>query len=366
MRQPLYIHAAVAISPQQTFEAGSFLKPIQTSDNNMLYVQEAPYARYISPVAIRRMSRIMKVTISAAMECLNQANIKTPDAIITGTGRGGVTDMEVFVKDLIRLDEGAMNPTAFIQSTYNSPNGWIAMQSGSTGYNQTYVHRGCSFELALLDAQMLLAESDGLNVLVGCYDEMTEEYFTIRSKRGYWKKEHLNSGDLFLHSTSAGTIGGEGAAFFVLNNKPDRASACIEALSIIHNANSETLTSAVLNVLADAGLTLADLSLILTGLNGDVSQSSLYEGVLTISPESVPIAVFKHLSGEYDTAGGFALWLGNHIIAGNELSNSLLLFKGGDLSRNLPHRLDTILIINHFILGTASVTLLKRAHATSH
>lgn len=360
MRQPLYIHAAVAISPQQTFDEDSFLRPIRTSDDHKLYVLDAPYAKYISPVAIRRMSRIMKVTISAAMECLNRAGIKTPDAIITGTGRGGVTDMEVFVKDLIRLEEGPMNPTAFIQSTYNSPNGWIAMQSGSTGYNQTYVHRGCSFELALLDAQMLLAEPGGpKNILVGCYDEMTEEYFTIRSKRGYWKREPLNSKDLFLHGNTAGTIGGEGSAFFLLNDEPINASASIEALSIIHHADSNTLKDAIVKMMSDAQIALGDISLVLVGLNGDVSQSTLYDGILAVLPEAITIATFKNLCGEYDTATGFSLWLGNHLLITNSLTNEMLLHKG----LNTPSAIDTILIINHFILGTASVILLKRPNS---
>src|SRR5690349_8280470 len=117
MKQALYIRAATAISPQQSFAPEGFLNPLITSNNGRLYAIDAPYDQYISPVAIRRMSRIMKMTISAAMQCLSEAGVKTPDAIITGTGRGGVTDMEVSVKDMIRLEEGSMNPTAFIQST---------------------------------------------------------------------------------------------------------------------------------------------------------------------------------------------------------------------------------------------------------
>jgi hypothetical protein len=195
-----------------------------------------------------------------------------------------------------------------------------------------------------------------MNILVGCYDEMTEEYFTIRSKRGYWKKELFNSQELFAYSHSLGTIGGEGAAFFALSNEKEGASAYIQSLSIIHNANSKTLTDAVSRLLADAQLTFADISLALTGLNGDISQSSLYDEILASVPESLPVAVFKHLSGEYDTATGFALWLGNHLIITNQLPKQLLLHKSGAT----PNKMDTLLIINHFILGTASITLLRR------
>jgi 3-oxoacyl-(acyl-carrier-protein) synthase len=301
----------------------------------------------------------MKITISAAMQCLKEAGIKTPDAIITGTGRGGVTDMEVSVKDMIRLDEGAMNPTAFIQSTYNSPNGWIAMQSGCTCYNQTFVHRGCSFELALFDAQMLMAEANGSkrNVLVGCYDEMTEEYFIIRGKRGYWKKEPINSATLLQHTDSPGTIGGEGAAFFLLSNEqPQRPATRIEALKIVHNATSESLAATVYQMLNEAGIAAEELSLVLTGLNGDSLQSKLYEEALSTLPKSLPIAGFKHLCGEYDTAAGFGLWLINQLLTTGILPNGLLLTTAEP--KSMPF--SKVLFINHFILGTASVLLASR------
>lgn len=358
MNQPLFIHAATAISPQQSFDREQFLKPMISSGNRRLYALEAPYAQYISPVAIRRMSRIMKMTISAAMQCLKEAAITTPDAIITGTGRGGVTDMETFVKDLIRLDEEALNPTAFIQSTYNSPNGWIAMQSACTAYNQTYVHRGCSFELAMLDAQMLLAEASTPQfLLVGSYDELTEEYFTIRGKRGYWKASDIDSAGLLQLPPGQGTISGEGANFFVVSNVPGEAGTPrLEAISIVHNASGASLCDSMCEILRESKVLITDISLVIIGKNGDERQSRVYEEVLQMLPETVPVAGFKHLCGEYDTASGFALWLANYIFNSEADLNGMLL-RGNN---NSSQKLDTILLINNFILGSASIMLLRR------
>jgi 3-oxoacyl-[acyl-carrier-protein] synthase II len=351
----MYIHAATAISPQDSFSRSEFLKHIYGSETGKLYVVEAPYNKYISPVAIRRMSRILKITISAAMQCLAEAGLKTPDAIITGTGRGGVTDMEVFVKDLIRLEEEALNPTGFIQSTYNSPNGWIAMQSGCTSYNQTYVHRGCSFELALQDAQMLLAESNtSPKVLIGSYDEMTEDYFIIRSKRGYWKNETIDSSQLFEHSGTRGTIGGEGSAFFLLSNDSSGATSCVRGLRIVHAATSEKIADAVAQVLKEAGKTIDQMSLVLTGLNGDVEQATLYDQTLDSLPKTVPIGVFKHLCGEYDTATGFGLWLVNYILESGTIPE-VIKWKG-----EASQPLTNVLFVNHYILGSSSVLLISK------
>jgi len=360
MRQPLYIRSATAISPQQTFRREDFLQPVLSNDTGKLYALEAPYSQYISPVAIRRMSRILKMTISTAMQCLKEAGVTTPDAILTGTGRGSVTDMEQFVKDMIRLDEAAMNPTLFIQSTYNSPNGWIAMQSACTGYNQTYVHRGCSFELALQDAQMMMAESENpLSVLAGCYDEMTEEYYLIRGKRDYWKTESFRSMNLFDHGFTAGTIGGEGSAFFMLSNEAAMSQAVITDLSIIYRATREALLQSVMQLLASWGMHPEDISVVLTGLNGDVLQSSLYEEALGAFPADTCIAGFKHLCGEYDTATGFAVWLADHMIR-QQYTLEVTLLRGIP-----PARIQHILIINHYIHGTASVMLLSHVMHSS-
>jgi len=355
MRQELFIQSAVAISPQLSFDRNNFLKPAVYQQNGKLFAVDIEYRNYISPVAIRRMSRIMQMTISTAMEALKVAGISSPDAIITGTGRGGVTDMEHFVKDMIRLDEGPMNPTQFIQSTYNSPNGWIAMQSTSTGYNQTYVHRGSSFELALLDAQMMMAETgEPLHILAGCFDELTEEYYFIRGKRDYWKKPAIPTNELYQHGDTPGTIAGEGTAFFVLSNRPGNAVAKIVDLRILYNAKEQNLHALIKNTLDEAGLAPEAISLVLIGDNGDSRQRAYYQDLTTLFPEDV-LGRFKHLSGEFDTAMGFAVWLAEHIIRTGIVPEEC------QNNRKTESDIRHILILNHYILGTASILLMSRS-----
>ena len=354
MKQRMYIRAASAISPQHTFEPEKFLSPLMTSENGKLQVIDPDYRPYINPVAIRRMSRLMKMAISAAMQSLKDAGVETPDAIITGTGRGSMTDMELFLKDMIRLDEGALNPTIFIQSTYNAPNGWIALQSKSTAYNQTYVHRGCSLELALLDAQLIFAETeDPKNVLAGSYDELTDEYVIIKDKLGYWKAPAPPSPELHKHNDTTGTIGGEGAAFFTLSNEAGNAAAAIEDLYLLQDASGAAIAAEVANMLDRNGLSGTDIGLLLTGMNGDSRHDPLYTPTLNLFPQ-MPVALFKHLSGEYDTATGFGLWLADWIFRQKEVPGILLKNPG---PAPVPHHL---LLINHYITGSAVIMLLSR------
>lgn len=346
---PLYLHGACAISPQHSFDAAAFLQPLMSSDNGRLFVVDAPYNEYINPVAIRRMSRLLKMSISAGMKALKDAGIATPDAIITGTGRGSMTDTEHFLNDMIRLQEQALNPTYFIQSTYNSPNGWLAMQTKCNGYNQTYVHRGHSLELALLDAQMLLAETTTpYRMLVGCYDEMTEEYFIVKNKIGYWKKDPPASDALLRRADTPGTVGGEGAAFFMCSNQAEGALFSLQSLTLLDNPALEVLQQAVVKALQE---TQPDLALL--GLNGDSRVQPLYDAVQHVLPEHTATAGFKHLCGEYDTSSGFALWLCSHLFHSGTVPEQLLCRGTG------PASLKRILLVNHSLSGNWSIAILE-------
>lgn len=355
MKQRMYLKAATAISPQQTFYPDAFLKPVVTTDNGKLRIIDPDYRPYINPVAIRRMSRLMKMAISTAMQCLKDADVAVPDAIITGTSRGSMTDMEVFMKDLIRLEEGPMNPTIFIQSTYNSPNGWIAQLAKSTAYNQTYVHRGCSLELALLDAQLIFAEANQPRyVLAGSYDEITDEYVIIKNKLHYWKAPVPHSLDLFAHRDTPGTIAGEGAAFFTLSNEQTDAHACIEDIHLIQHAEPANVLLAITELLSRHDLNKSDIGLVLTGLNGDSRHDPLYQPTLDFFGDEIPVGVFKHLCGEYDTATGFGLWLANYMLEQDSIPEVLLL-KPAQVS--VP---EYLIFINHYITGSAVAMLLRK------
>lgn len=351
---PCYILSGSAISPQHSFTQEEFLRPLESSSNNQLYVQDAPYNQFISPVAIRRMSRMLKFSISAAMRAYRDADEGALDGILTGTGNGSITDMQSFLTDMIALNEDTLNPTAFIQSTFNSPNGWIAMQTKCGCYNQCFLHRGVSFELALLDARLLLEEKEAKSrLLVGCYDELTERYYIIKEKIDYWKKEKIHSNELFRHKDTPGTIGGEGAAFFVLSNQEEGALAQLKGLSILQDENSEANIAAMIEkLLSETGLDKENIGLILSGENGDCRNNAFYEAAYTALPDT-PVAGFKHLCGEYDTATGFGLWAAVHILQSGQAPEEMLLQPQAGASK-----VENILLVNKAIRGGSSMMVI--------
>ena len=152
-------------------------------------------------------------------DCLQEAGVQIPGAIITGTAYGCLEDTGIFLSKMVSQQEEMLSPTAFIQSTHNTVGAQIALALQCHHYNNTFVHRGFSFESALLDSIMLLEENEAPDVLVGGLDEITDTSHRILSRMGLYKR-NPPAGTAIFSSGSKGCIAGEGAAFFLLAKEP--------------------------------------------------------------------------------------------------------------------------------------------------
>lgn len=241
----------------------------------------------------RRMSRVIKMGVSSALICLgNQADIAL-DGIITATGWGCLEDTEKFLNDMIKYDEGSLNPTTFIQSTFNTIGAQIALLLSAKAYNMTYVHRSLSLESALTDAMLLLNEGKQ-NVLVGAFDELTSSSFTTLRRLGIYRN----------------CLAGEGVNFFLLGtDKTDTTLAQIKGLTTLPTGtNSDSVSESVIRFLSVYGLHPSDLSLIALGKNGKLASDRIYDEVISIlALKDASVLLFKQTCGEYPTAMAFGL-----------------------------------------------------------
>jgi 3-oxoacyl-(acyl-carrier-protein) synthase len=154
----------------------------------------------------RRMSKVIKTAVSTAVECVQGVeNIDSLDAIITATGWGCLTDSERFLRNVINDKEQLLNPTPFIQSTFNTIGGQIALLRHNHCYNVTYVNRSHSFEDALLDAMMRIADGESKNILLGAFDETTPSAHTILERMGVFRKYKDGEGAVFATLTEEKT-----------------------------------------------------------------------------------------------------------------------------------------------------------------
>jgi 3-oxoacyl-[acyl-carrier-protein] synthase II len=344
----MYIRATGNISPQKSFGHPPFLsEPVEYSGNR-LACAEPDYKEIIDVKLIRRMSRIIRMGVAAAMECLQEAGVKQPDAIITGTAYGCLEDTGLFLTKMVENNEELLTPTAFIQSTHNTIGAQIGLMLHCNNYNNTFVHRGFSFESALLDGMMLLKEKEVTNVLLGAVDEITDISHTILNRMGLYKQMPVLNLELFKSNPivigSKGTIAGEGAAFFFLTNEPSAADyAKLDGLKTFYKPKGiKEIEDNILSFLAIHSITLNDIDLIITGKNGDVGSGEIfYRLQQSIFSKNILIN-YKHLCGEYPTSTAFALWVASNIIKTGTVP-AVLKYTGPK-----ENKIKRVLIYNHY------------------
>lgn len=140
--------------------------------------------KYVKPLEVRRMGKIMKSSLLSSLEALQRAGIEVPDSIITGTAYGCLENSERLMEQIKEEGEGMLKPTFFMQSTHNTIGSNIAIKTHCHGYNVTYTQESHSLDWAIRDAELLLRSGKVKNVLVGCHDESTPLFNTLLEKSG--------------------------------------------------------------------------------------------------------------------------------------------------------------------------------------
>ena len=333
----VYIRSAGNISPQHSLDPELFFSRRAYYSGNRMQAVEPDYTQYVDSKMIRRMSRIVKMGVAAAMECLRNAAVQMPEAIVTGTAYGCLEDTGVFLRRMIDNREELLTPTAFIQSTHNTVGAQIALLLKCHGYNNTIVHRAFSFENALLDASLLMGEGMD-NILTGGIDEMTDDSHAILSRFGLFRKENDNPD--FQNKNSKGSISGEGASFFLLGREAVGAMAELKSFTTIYKpAGLAEVEIRIQQFLEEASVSMKDIDLLIDGRNGDASHDETDRALSAGIFQNKPGFPFKTLCGEYPTASGFALWLGATLLSAQRVP---------DWFPPLHLPLKNILIHNHF------------------
>ncbi|WP_342083913.1 beta-ketoacyl synthase chain length factor [Dyadobacter sp. OTU695] len=296
MHKPaLYLSAASTISHQPTFRNPGFsvaLGPVEASS----VLINPDYKAYIEAGLLRRMSKILRMSVACAKDCITQAGIEQPDAIVVGTGLGCLQDTEKFLNTSLSV-EGLLPPTSFIQSTHNTMAGQISLSISNHGYNMTHTQNTLSFEHALLDASMLLREGDR-NVLVGAADEHIDILNDIAVRL---------EAELSFEVTAPLT---SGASFFILSteNQGDSKVALADVYTCGGTENGQEEIDAFLD---RNGMQAGDIDL------------ALYAGAPV--PGVGRNLDYLSLAGIYPTASAFALHYAMDLLGTNSDVKNVLI-----------------------------------------
>lgn len=182
-------------------------KHLYISGTSYVSADEPDYKEVITDAnSRRRMGRLLKMAVWCGLKSLDGVPSERVAGIITSTGAGFMKDTISFGSSIFDREETLLNPSPFMQSTFNTASGYIALIRKIHAYNTTYVQRADGFAASLVDAAMLLDDAgEGNGALVGAFDEVTPEVDVIRQRLGLYRV-----GDGFLPL-------GEGAAAFLLS-----------------------------------------------------------------------------------------------------------------------------------------------------
>ena len=182
-------------------------KHFYISGTSYVSADEPDYKEVITDAnSRRRMGRLLKMAVWCGLKSLDGVPSERVAGIITSTGAGFMKDTISFGSSIFDREETLLNPSPFMQSTFNTASGYIALIRKIHAYNTTYVQQADGFAASFVDAAMLLDDAgEGDVALVGAFDEVTPEVDVIRQRLGLYR---VGDGLLPL---------GEGAAAFLLS-----------------------------------------------------------------------------------------------------------------------------------------------------
>ena len=349
MSKSLYIQSAAQISVQQPLSDAWFDAPI-IFDSAYVRAIEPNYREYIDPNKARRMGKILKRAIVTSRIAAKNSGIAMPDAIISGTGLGCIENTEIFLEAMVRHGEELLQPTYFMQSTHNTIGSLVSIDMKCHGYNNTYTHKGVSFEQALLDAYLQLSAGRIKTALVGGYDEMTPKYQLLLSRIGYWRAH----GENVTLKRGEEAFAGETSVSFMLSCEKDENTICsIGGISLLYKPSETDLQIALNELLDRNACSIDDVDAVVAGISGNQTNDAVYYRNAPLLFAGKPLAGYKHIFGESYTASGLGMYVAATCIGKQHIPRHILLNGCREVNS-----VKTLLLYNHSDNKNHSFTLL--------
>ena len=330
MANHCYINSIAQISCQTPLSDEWFHAPILFAED---YVrsQEANAKELISTSQARRMSRILKRAVITALTALEGSGVHKLDAIITGTGMGCMESSEKFLIDLCNYGENCLKPTLFMQSTHNTISSLIAIILKCNGYNNTYSHKGISFESALLDAWIQIKGDLIGNALVGAHDEVTP---FMRNIMRATHPEYSVVSETSVYS-------------FLTSSKREKNISELLEVKLFHNPELKYLLQE---------LSLDDNGILILGVNGNPLNDKSYIDLLNLLPAQPFKVQYKNIFGDNFSVSALSFYVAAKILEYQKIPD----FLSWNNQQMYEGEINEITILNQCDNSTWALMKLKR------
>lgn len=375
-------------------------------------VRDLDARRWILSRNLRRMNRLSRMAVVAAMRALQMAHgVQDETAhgaaqeakrselgigVVLGTGLGALEDTIEFVSQLVDSDPALANPGLFPTTVMNVAASQISIELGLQGFNTTVNHKEVSGELALLVAVQVLqlGRADGL--LCGGVDELSHPVH-----HGYRRMGGLAAGRPAPYGPSRNGVAlGEGAAVLMLEREvqtrarggsilahvlgvgsaagerslvgwsaPDTSAPHAGRGRTASDASLEAGEFSVRQALEQAGLGPRDVDLVIAPGAGSPELDALDASVLArvFGAEGVPVTSPHGALGTWMASGALRLVLAVEVLRRGQVFPTAL---EGAVDPLLPLRLvtrgyeadvDVVLVCGHATGGCSAAAVLGKA-----
>jgi len=347
----IYINSIKQISVQSPLTEDWFEHPVYYTEPYVRAI-EPDYKLYFTPNEARRFGKILKRALLVSRQVMAESGVALPDAIITGTGLGCIESTEIFLDKLVREGEEFLNPTHFMQSTHNTIGSLIAIDTKCHSYNNTYAHKGISFECALQDAFLQMQSGNIQTALVGAHDEMTLAYYTLLKKAGYYR----NPNQAFASETAV--------AMMLSTEKTEKTVCEIESIDMRYvTRDMRHEMSDMRGGISDMRHEIDDMTesqisnlksqidYVMVGTNGNPETDKVYfENCANLFP-NVPLLQYKNLFGEIYTVPALGVYTAATCLQKGKIPEHLKIESPNNPKSqisNLKSQVSKILFYNHF------------------
>jgi 3-oxoacyl-[acyl-carrier-protein] synthase II len=290
---------------------------VESSDVHSV-ISKDDFAKIGIPMSIyRKWDTVSQLETFSGVEALKNAGITITDenatkiGIVDGTSEGAMGMGCLFEENLAEKGNAAGSAFKFPNTVYNAAAGYLSIYTGIKGYNVTICNGPQSGLAAVGYAMNILQNEKEEMVLVSGSDENIDVTSQLYHQLGFVADSYVEP-----YSHSKGTVLSDGASSLIMESKKhalDRGAKvyCKVTGYSTHNepvefgkvtGSSAALKKAIEEALAQAGLTLNDISAISGFGNGmkavDELEIETYQEIFQDKLESLPVISSKKRIGE--------------------------------------------------------------------
>lgn len=268
----------------------------------------AAISENLPPALVRRLKRLPRMTLALALAAQKDSGLEEkPSSVFMGTGWGALSETYDFLTRLADSGEQFPSPTDFVGSVHNGPAAQAAMMFGATGANITTSGGDCSFEQALLAAELMMQEGSGSCLVIGA-DE-----------------GHPTLSPLLDPSIAPGDTLADGGGALALSRNSAGAQCCVR-LPFYGSSVTTGAVDALIAALGGVEALNGRYALLLAGIPAAVRAEG--EGQLARFLErsgcKAPVIRYRELTGEFASASAVAAVMAVSFLAAGEVPGPLV------------------------------------------